>query len=56
MPLARYVIAVIVVMAVILCAIWFMGDNARFRTFAIFFGGFLMGMLAMFIAVHLYKY
>jgi hypothetical protein len=55
-PLARYVIAVIIVWAVILCTLWFMGDYARLRTFAIFCGGFLMGMLAMFIAVHLYKY
>jgi hypothetical protein len=55
MPLTRYVIAVVVVWALILGAAWFTGDGARFRTLAIFCGGFFMGMLAMFIAMHIYK-
>jgi hypothetical protein len=55
MPLTRYVIAVVVVWALILGAVWFTGDGARFRTLAIFCGGFFMGMLAMFIAMHIYK-
>jgi hypothetical protein len=54
-PLVRYVIAVTVVMAVILAIVWLWGSEEKFRTFAIFFAGFLLGMLAMFIAVHVYK-
>ena len=46
---------VIVVWVVILVGAW-LWDSARFNTFAIFCGGFFIGMLAMYIAVHLYKW
>jgi hypothetical protein len=49
-----YVIGVIVVMAVILCVTWFAGESALFVKFADFFAAFLLGMLAMWIAVHVY--
>ena len=55
-PLARYVVAVLVVWTVILCVMWFAGDRARFRAVATFCAGFLAGMLAMFIAVHVYRF
>jgi hypothetical protein len=55
-PLYVYVIGVAVIWAVILGVIWFMGDVARFRMFAWVCGGFALGMLAMYIAVHLYTW
>ncbi len=54
-PLIVYVIAVAVVWAVILGVLWFLGDIARFQTFALVCTGFALGMLAMYIAVHVYK-
>ncbi len=54
-PLIVYVIAVAVVWAVLLTVMWFLGDIARFQTFALVCLGFALGMLAMYIAVHGYK-
>jgi hypothetical protein len=54
-PLIVYVIGVAVVWAVILGVLWFLGDIARFQTFALICMGFALGMLAMYIAVHVYK-
>jgi peptidoglycan/LPS O-acetylase OafA/YrhL len=54
-PLIVYVIGVAVVWAVILGVMWFFGDIARFQTFALVCLGFALGMLAMYIAVHVYK-
>jgi hypothetical protein len=54
-PLIVYVIAVAVVWAAILGVMWFSGDVARFQEFALVFYGFVIGMVAMFIAVHVYK-
>lgn len=55
-PLANYVLAVIVVLALGNCIAWFVGGPVKLTRFAIFSGGFLMGMLAMYIAVHLYRW
>ncbi len=54
-PLVVYVIAVAVVWSVLLAVMWFLGDIARFQTFALVCLGFALGMLAMYIAVHVYK-
>jgi hypothetical protein len=54
-PLIVYVIAVAVVWAVLLAVMWFLGDIARFQTFALVCLGFALGMLAIYIAVHVYK-
>ena len=54
-PLSMYVIAVAVVWAVILCSVWFW-DKVQFNNFALLCGGFFVGMLAMYIAVHLYMW
>jgi peptidoglycan/LPS O-acetylase OafA/YrhL len=54
-PLIVYVIGVAVVWAVLLGAMWFLGDIARFQTFALVCLGFALGMLAMYIAMHVYK-
>lgn len=54
-PLKVYVIGVIIVWVFALCAAWFIGGSTRFTTFALVCLGFLLGMLAMFIAMHVYK-
>jgi len=54
-PLIVYVIVVAVVWAVLLAVMWFLGDIARFQTFALVCLGFALGMIAMYIAVHVYK-
>jgi hypothetical protein len=54
-PLIFYVIGVAVVWAVLLGVMWFLGDMARFQTFALVCLGFALGMLAMYIAMHVYK-
>jgi hypothetical protein len=54
-PLALYVVAVLVVWAIILGGMW-LWDRERLHTFAVLCGGFLLGMLAMYIAVHLYRW
>jgi peptidoglycan/LPS O-acetylase OafA/YrhL len=54
-PLIVYMIGVAVVWAVLLAVMWFLGDIARFQTFALVCFGFALGMLAMYIAVHVYK-
>jgi hypothetical protein len=55
-PLYRYVIAVGVVWAVILGLVWYLGSTAAFHTFSPVCFGFALGMLAMYIAVHLYSW
>jgi hypothetical protein len=55
LPLSVYVIAVAIVWAVILCAAWFMGGEARFGTFALVCLEFAIGMRAMYMAVHVYR-
>ena len=54
-PLIVYVIAVAVVWVVLLAVMWFLGDIARFQTFALICLGFALGMFAMYVAVHVYK-
>ena len=54
-PLIMYVTAVAVVWAAILCITWFMDGGARFNTFALVCFGFALGMIAMYIAVHVYR-
>jgi len=53
--LNRYIIAVVLVWAVILTVARLFGSSERFKTMSIFCAGFLIGMLAMWIAVHVYK-
>ena len=53
-PLSQYVIAVLIVWAVILAGLWFF-DRERFDTFAHVCGGFLLSICAMYIAMHLYR-
>jgi len=49
-----YVIGVAIVWAVVLVLAWFIGGPARFNALALVCLGFALGMLAMYIAVHVY--
>lgn len=51
-----YVISVIIALAVINYIVWRVGGAAKLESFAWLSGGFLLGMLAMYIAVHLYRW
>ncbi len=53
--LNHYIIGVAVVWAIILCAAWFINNGVRFKTFAQVCGGFAIGMLAMYLAMHVYR-
>jgi hypothetical protein len=55
-PLYVYVIGVIVVWAIILTLSWFGIIWTPFNEVATVCAGFALGMLAMYIAVHLYKW
>jgi len=53
-PLYVYVIAVVVVLAVLNTVVRYVDPTSTFNSSITFSGGFLLGMLAMYIAVHLY--
>jgi hypothetical protein len=54
--LRRYVVAVAVTWAIVLAIAWAVGGAARFHVFATVCGGFFLGMLAMYVAVHVYAW
>jgi hypothetical protein len=54
-PLFVHLIGVAVAWAVVLGIAWLRGGPTRFNTFALACGGFALGMLAMYIAVHVYR-
>jgi len=53
--LGLYVVGVIIVLVLINCIAWFVGGEVKLKSFELLSGGFLLGMLAMYIAVHLYR-
>ncbi len=55
-PLWLWVVGVIIALAVVNCISWSLGGTARLKTMEVFSGGFLLGMLAMYIAVHVYRW
>lgn len=55
-PLWLYVIGAIVVLALINYIVWSVGGTAKLENFELLSGGFLLGMLAMYIAVHIYRW
>ncbi|MFZ1075672.1 MAG: hypothetical protein WAN50_04840 [Minisyncoccia bacterium] len=55
-PLYVYVIGVAVVWAIILACSWFGIIWVPFHDVVTVCAGFLLGMLAMYIAVHLYRW
>lgn len=55
-PLYGYVIAVAIVWAGILVGTRLSGNKALFHTLSLVGSGFALGMLAMYIAMHLYRW
>lgn len=55
-PLHIYVISVVFTLLLANFVAWFVGDEGNLKTLEIFSSAFLLGMLAMYIAVHIYKY
>jgi Zn-dependent protease with chaperone function len=53
--LTRYIIAVIIVLAVVTGIRWLMAGYDGAAKMAVFGGGFLCGMAAMYIAMHIYR-
>ncbi len=53
--LTTYVIAVLVVMAVVIGIRWLTGGYGSALKVMIFFAGFVCGMIAMYLAMHLYR-
>jgi len=55
-PLYVYVIGVGVALILVNYLAWLVDSTAALHTSLMVSGGFLLGMLAMYIAVHLYKW
>lgn len=55
-PLGLYIVGVIVVLAIINYIAWSVGGEAKLKSFELLSAGFLLGMLAMYIAVHIYRW
>jgi len=54
--LSVYVIGVIVILTLVNYIAWYTGGIARLKTIESVSLGFLVGMLAMYIAVHIYRW
>ena len=55
-PLYVYLVAVVVVWAVVLWVARLFNSGAHFTEILLVCGGYMIGMLAMYIAVHFYRY
>lgn len=55
-PLYIYVVGVIIVLIAMNYIAWSIGGTVKLRCAELFSGGFLLGMLAMYIAVHIYSW
>jgi hypothetical protein len=55
-PLSVYVIGVIIALAIVNYMAWLTGGEAKLRVSELVSCGFLLGMLAMYVAVHLYRW
>jgi len=53
--LSIYVFAVIIALVIVNCLAWLIGGGIHTRTMEIFSVGFLLGILAMYIATYFYK-
>ncbi len=53
--LASYVAAVVIVLAIVTGIRWLMGGYEAAAKMLIFSAGFLFGMVAMYIAMHIYR-
>ena len=55
-PLWVYVIGVLVALGIVNYIAWLTGGAAKLNTSMLVSAGFLLGMLAIYIAVHLYRW
>jgi len=55
-PLSLYVVSVIIVLVLFNCIVLYVGGGAKQKSVELGSFGFLLGMLAMYIAVHLYRW
>ncbi|HEY5383228.1 MAG TPA: hypothetical protein VIJ88_01595 [Candidatus Paceibacterota bacterium] len=55
-PLWVYVGGVVIALVVVSYIAWLTGGDAKLHTSELVSVGFLLGMLAMYIAVHLYRW
>ena len=55
-PLWIYVLGVVIALAIVNYLAWIVDSTSALHTSLLISGGFLLGMLAMYIAVHLYRY
>ncbi len=55
-PLHVYIIGVIIALVIVNYVAWLVDSTATFHTSLLVSGGFLLGLLAMYIAVHLYRW
>jgi hypothetical protein len=55
-PLYVYVIGVIVALGIVNGIAWIADSTITLQKSLVFSGGFLLGMLAMYIAAHLYRW
>ena len=55
-PLWLYVVGVIIALVIVNFISWMIGGAARLHTVELVSVEFLLGMLAMYIAVHLYRW
>jgi len=55
-PLWVYVVGVFIALGIVNYLAWITGGAAKFHTSMLVSSGFLLGMLAMYIAVHLYSW
>ncbi len=55
-PLYLYVIGVIIALVLVNYISWLVGGEAKLKSVELLSAGFLLGMLAMYIAVHIYRW
>ena len=55
-PLSLYVGIVIIILLFVNYLIWSIGGEVKLKFFESFSAGFLLGMLAMYVAVHVYRW
>jgi len=55
-PLMQYVVGIVIALAIVNLIAWRIDSGTVLRTSELVSLGFLLGMLAMYIAVHLYRW